>query len=135
MLYCLFDDTWDVIIVRTRQQLTKHTDLTQINVIGVQVTVSDSTRMFSVTIDKYLTFHDLCAKTHAIMYERYVTFMLIIKYIYFSFLVYYTMNVRELGYNILTDQLLVFLVGLSSNHSMEVTNKIAAMELRSSKRV
>ena len=38
--------------MRTRQQLRKYADLTQVYVAGTQVAVSDSTRIVSVTIDK-----------------------------------------------------------------------------------
>ena len=47
-------DKSDVIIVGTRQQVRTHTHLT--HVAGAQVTVSYSTGILSVTIDKNLTF-------------------------------------------------------------------------------
>ena len=45
----------------------------QVNVAGAQVAMSDSTRIFGVTIDTNLTFDDhvksVC-KTHTIIYEH-----------------------------------------------------------------
>ena len=51
-------DESDVIIVGTRQQLNKHTDLTQVSVTGAQVAMSDSTRILGVKINKNMTFDD-----------------------------------------------------------------------------
>ena len=64
------------IIVGTGQQLRKHENLTQVNVAGAQVAVSDSTRILGETIDKNLTLTttlNLCAKTYTIIYEHYAT--------------------------------------------------------------